>query len=222
VKLGNLLLIALLAIVVGISGCGGGGDDETSAAPVETTEETAPSKDELLSQGDAICAEVNAAVGTLTSNAGEDSAALVAQEADLYGGMVDRLTGLGEPTEAVGYPEFIAAAEQLQQAESDAQLAAERGEEAALAEARETASTALGSFQDAAGEYGFEDCSEGPSAPTQVTPGGEAGGEEAIEGEVEEAAPEGEAGGGAGVGGGTGGGAPEGTGGGGSGGIGPG
>lgn len=233
----NILPIALLVLAAGLAGCGGGGDEETTAAPVETTEETALSKDELLSQGDAICAEVNAAVGTLANTDAEGNAELVAQEADLYSGMVDRLKDLGEPSEAVGYSDFVAAADQLEQAESDAQLAAERGEEAGLTEAEESASTALGSFQVAADEYGFEDCSEAPSAPTPLTPGSEAGGEE-VEGEaeevapeeveeaapeeVEEAAPEEEAGGGAGVGGGTGGGAPEESGGGGSGGIGPG
>jgi len=55
-------VLSLLALA--IAGCGGGGGDEsTAAAPVETTEAAVLSKEELVAQGNAICAEVNAAVG---------------------------------------------------------------------------------------------------------------------------------------------------------------
>jgi hypothetical protein len=181
-----VVLIAACALV----GCGGGGDDEPTAPPPVETTEAALSEAELLAQGDAICAEVNAAVGTLSSTAGADPAARVAQEAELYGGMVERLKDLGAPAEeSAGYSEFISAAEQLDQAESDAQLAAERGDEGGLAEAQSAVGTALESFQEAAAGYGFKDCSEGPSAPVPA-PSGEAGEEEAAPEEVEEAAPE--------------------------------
>jgi len=223
-------------VALAIAGCGGDDDgDSTAAPPVETIEATtALSKEELLAQGDAICAEVNAAVGTVGSTS--SATAQAAQVADLYNGMVERLKGLGAPSDdSTGYPEFIAAAEELAQAESDAGLAAERGEEEASAESE--ASSALASFQSAATAYGFEQCGEAPSAPVPGTAGEEAGGEEAPEAGEEEVAPEVEeevapetgggaveeegAGGGAGVGGGTGGGS-EGSGGGSSGGIGPG
>jgi len=224
-----------LAILV-IAGCGGGDDDSdttTPVAPVETA--AALSKEELVAQGDAICAEVNAAVGTLASSG---AASAATQAADLYSGMVERLKELGAPSDDTnGYPEFIAAAEGLAQAESDVQLAAERGEAEGLATAESEASSALTSFQSAATSYGFEQCGEGPSAPVPGSAGVPAESEpEAPEGveeegevapeEVEEA-PETEAGGagteaggGAEAGGGTGGG--ESSGGGGSGGIGPG
>jgi uncharacterized membrane protein YgcG len=235
-----ILTAAAFGAVFLVAGCGGGGGDETTAAPVETTEEAALSKAELITQGDAICAEVNAAVGTMSQSASTNTAARVAQEADLYGGMVERLKGLGAPSEEEGaYREFLTTAEQLDQAENDARLAAERGEEEALSEAESSAQTALTAFQQAAEGYGFEDCSEGPHAPVPAASGEEAAGEEGAEGEVEEAAPEEveeaapeeveeaapEEGGGAGIGGEAGGGTetPSGGGGGGSsGGIGPG
>lgn len=231
---------ALLILV--LSGCGGGGDDDsTAAAPVETAETTALSKEELIAQGDGICAEVNAAVGTVGSTS-SDAGGQAAQVAGLYGGMVERLKGLGAPSDdSTGYPEFISSAEALAQAEDNLRLASEREEGEALAGAEAEASSALASFQSAATSFGFEQCAEAPAAPPPVSAAGEAAGEEAPEGveegEVEEAAPEEvepapeaggagaveeeSAGGGAGVGGGTEGGG-SGTGGGSSGGIGPG
>jgi hypothetical protein len=235
-----LAIFPLVALV--IAGCGGGGGgDSTATAPAETTEATtALSKAELIAQGDAICAEVNAAVGAVgpTSSA---AAGQAAQAAGLYGGMVERLKGLGAPSDdSAGYPEFISSAEALAQAEDNVKLASEREEGEALPEAEAEASSALTSFQSAATSFGFEQCAE---APAPASPGGLGSGEESageetpegVEEEAEEAAPEEvepapeaggaaeeeSAGGGAGVGGGTEGGG-SGAGGGSSGGIGPG
>jgi hypothetical protein len=234
-------LLAILPLVaLALAGCGGGGgESSTTAPPVETTETTALSKQELIAQGDAICAEVNAAVGTVGSTS-SGAAGKAGQVAGLYGGMVERLKELGAPgDESSGYPEFISSAETLAQAEDNVKLASEREEGEALSEAETEASSALASFQSAATSFGFEDCAEAPAAPSPSSAGGEASGEEAaggVEGEAEEVAPEEEvevapeeappaeeesAGGGAGVGGGTEGGGGSG-GGGSSGGIGPG
>jgi uncharacterized membrane protein YgcG len=181
-------------VALGIAGCGGGDDDETTAAPTTTAAEApaALSKAELIAQGDGICAEVNAAVGTVGSTE-SGAASQAVQVADLYAGMVERLRDLGAPSDdAVGYDEFIAAAEQLSQAESDVQLAAERGEEEALTTAESEASSALASFQSAATSYGFAECAEGPSAPAPGATGGAGAVEEPVEGieEEAEAAPE--------------------------------
>jgi hypothetical protein len=230
--------VSLLALAIG--GCGGGdGDDTTAAAPVETTEAAALSKEELLGQGDAVCAEVNAAVGAAGSTSAGAGEAVV-QAADLYNGMVERLVDLGAPSdETAGYAEFISSAEALAQAEENLKLAYEREEPEALESASTGVASALSDFQAAAREFGFERCPETPTAPSPGSSGAasEAGGEEAAEGveeESEEVAPEEEAeaapeaggagaveeGAGGGVGGGGGGGGGSGTGS--SGGIGPG
>jgi hypothetical protein len=235
-------ILALPVIALLIVGCGGGGGDDSSESTATTV--AAPralSKAELIEQGDAICAEVNAAVGSVGSSSAENSSP-ASQAADLYSGMVASLNNLGTPQETDGYAEFSSAAEELAKAEGEVKLASERGETAGLEAAESSASEALTSFQSAAGEYGFKDCSEGPSAPATSGPGAEAGeaeaevgGEEAeavepeaVEPEVEaepapEVAPETGGAGGTAEGGGTPG-APEGGGspGGSSGGIGPG
>jgi hypothetical protein len=187
----SLFAAAVPIAALVIAGCGGGGGettDTTAAAPVTTPTLT---KADLLKQGDAICAEVNAAVGTLAESSTE-GASRVAQEADLYKGMVERLKGLGTPEEPEGYDQFMTAADELAQAQSDAALAAARGEAEGLETAETEASTALSSFQSAASEYGFEDCSEAPSAPVPTSgaqaPSGEA--ESETGGVEEEAAPE--------------------------------
>jgi len=232
-------LLAILPLAaLAIAGCGGGGSGDSTVPPVETTEATtALSKEELIAQGDAICAEVNAAVGTVGSTS-SGAAGQAAQVAGLYDGMVERLKGLGAPSDdSTGYPEFISSAEALAQAEENVKLASEREEGEALTSAEAEATSDLASFQSAASSFGFQDCAEAPSAPVPSSSGGEAAEEEPAGGIEEEVAPEVEeevvpeeggapveeegAGGGAGVGGGTEGGGGS-SGGGSSGGIGPG
>lgn len=195
-RLSKPLTIAVPLAALAIAGCGGGGDDSTASTAASTETAPALSKADLISQGDAICAEVNAAVGSVGAAEGEGSAEAT-QIPDLYIGMVESIKRLGTPEDAAGYPEFIAAAERLSQVESEAKLAAEREDSTALAATPTEA--AREEFQSAAGEYGFEDCSEGPSAPVSsgagteapVEEGGlEAAPEEIEEPEVEEVAPE--------------------------------
>jgi hypothetical protein len=231
--------IALLpvAALLGAGWGGGGDDDSTESTAVTTAAPTALTKAELIEQGDAICAEVNAAVGTVGTSSAETGSP-AAQAAGLYSGMVASLNNLGTPQETEGYTEFSSAAEELAKAQDEVKLASERDDMPSLETAESNASSALTSFQNAASEYGFEDCSEGPSAPVVTAPGetgeAEAGEEaeavapEAVEPEVEEeaapeVAPETGGAGGTAEGGGTAG-APEGGGstGGSSGGIGPG
>jgi hypothetical protein len=174
------LTLAPALAALAIAGCGGGGGDSTSTPA--TTETTALSKADLISQGDAICAEVNKAVGAaeiVTAEGGESE--LTTKVADLYAGMVNSIKGLGAPSDEAGYPELVAAAEGLSGAEGEAKLAAEREDVPALEEATAKADSAREEFESVAGEYGFEDCGEGPSAPTAG--GGESGAAPVEEGE---------------------------------------
>jgi hypothetical protein len=207
-----LSLAALLVLVA--AGCGGGGGSESTAATEPATEAAAPklTKAELISQADGLCAEVNAAVGSVGASAAS-SQNQTEQVATLYTGMVSGINELGTPREASAeFTEFSAAAEELAKVEGEVKLAAEREDSTTLSEASTAAATAVENFQTTAAAYGFEDCSQGPSAPSTVpstgTEGEEEGGVEAApeieevapeEEAIEEVAPEEEAGGGAGA-----------------------
>jgi len=183
-----LALGALLALVVAGCGGGGGGDTETSTPTVE--EPAALTKDELIEEGDGVCAEVNAAVGALSGSETSESTPGESTEkiANLYVGMVERLQDLGAPEgEEADYAKFMEAGEELAKVEGEAKLAAEREDLAAMEEKGQEAAAALESFQTQAAIYGFEECSEEPGLPTPSAGSGEAApsGEE-FEGEVEE------------------------------------
>lgn len=199
-----LLLAALLALLA--AGCGGGGDETTDATEATAEPAAQLSKDELISQGDAICAEVNAAVGALGSSEGEVETAAgeeAEKVASLYTGMVQSLQNLGTPEgDEDDYAKFSEAAEELAKVEGEVELAAEREDTLALEEAETDAGAALEEFETQAAAFGFSECSEGPSAPT-TSPGAGAGEEaggveegglepeaEYEEPEYEEAAPE--------------------------------
>jgi hypothetical protein len=191
----SLSLLALVALA--IAGCGGGGGDSTTNATVTETTETTPSlsKEDLIQQGDGVCAEINAAIGSVGTSAADPSSQ-VTQVANLYTGMVASLERLGQPTEdAAEYAKVIQAAEELAQAEGEAKLAAEREDTTALGEAAEKSAPALEEFETQAGIFGFEECSQGPSAPPTApsTSGSEGEIEEGgiePEGEIEEVVPE--------------------------------
>jgi hypothetical protein len=196
-----LALTALAALL--IAGCGGG-SDETETTTTPTVEEpTALTKDELITQGDAICAEVNAAVGALTSSEGTEESATEDSEkvANLYTGMVERLQDLGDPEgDGTEYAAFEEATAELGQVEADLKLAAEREDMGTVEEKGQEAAAALEQFQSEAATYGFEDCSAEPGLPPAVDGGPTTGGEESegieeeggveAEPEFEEAAPE--------------------------------
>jgi hypothetical protein len=178
-KLLVLALPALLALVFVASGCGGGGSSSTTTAK-KPKGETAPklSKGQFISQGDAICAEVNTAVGSVGESAAETSSQTT-QIANLYSGMVQSLQRLGQPSEIEGYSEFMGAAERLAMTENEVKAAAEKENLELLEEASQEAAPAVEEFQQQAAIYGFNECSEGPHAPA-VAPESSGGTEEIV------------------------------------------
>lgn len=164
-----ICLLVSVSIALFASGCGGD-DDSLPETPVLTPTSEAPtdlSKEEFISQADGVCAEVNAAVGAVDL-ASTDAASQLGQKADLYEGMIERIRNLGQPDDDAGLSEILIAGDELVQAEKDAQLAAERGDDAGVATAEEDAASALASFQSAAAAYGFEECGQDPSASSTI------------------------------------------------------
>ena len=183
------LAIPIAALVV--AGCGGGGDTSEATQAQKQEAPAKLTKAEFIVRGDGICGEVNSAVGAIEASEAEvASSEQAAQVANLYIGMIERLTKLGTPSEMNGYAKFSEAAEQLGKVENEVKAAAEKEDLVVLEEASNSAVPALESFQNAAAVYGFEECSEAPQAPTPATGAGagteEPGIEEEIAPEVEE------------------------------------
>jgi hypothetical protein len=158
-----LLAIGAIAALL-LAGCGGD-DDSLPETPVLTPTEGASgnlSESEFVEQADGICAEVNAAVGTVDASS-TDVASAVGQKADLYEGMIEQIRDLGQPEEG-DLADFFAAGDELVQAQQDAQLAATRGDDAGLAAAESEAAAALEDLQAAAEAYGFQECGQEPGA----------------------------------------------------------
>jgi hypothetical protein len=148
----------------------GGGNDSTPETPIVTPTVERPtslSKVELIKQGDRICAEVNAALGTLSSSS-TGSASATGQRADLYQGMIERLRGLGEPTDQTGLDDFFGAGDDIVSAQKKAEQATQGGDDAALASAESEAASAESAFASAASAYGFKDCGQGPTTPSST------------------------------------------------------
>jgi hypothetical protein len=189
-----LLILGALAALL-IAGCGGGGSDETETTTPTVEEPAALTRDELLQQGDGICAEVNAAVGALSGSETPETTPGDSTEkiANLYIGMVERLQDLGAPDgEEADYAKFMEAGEELAKVEGEAKQAAETEDVAALEETGQEAAAALESFQSQAAIYGFEDCSAEAAAPA-IDGGPTTSGGEELEGEAEEGGVEPEA-----------------------------
>jgi hypothetical protein len=175
-----LALPALLALVLVASGCGGGGSSSDITVRKQPKEETVSklSKGQFISQGDAICAEVNTAVGSVQESAAESSSQTT-QIANLYSGMVQSLQRLGQPSEIEGYSDFMGAAERLAMTENEVKAVSDQENPALVEEASQAAVPALEEFQQQAAVYGFKDCSEGPHAPA-VAPESSSGTEEFV------------------------------------------
>jgi len=135
--------VTVLVLGLGVAACGGGGGDETSApatAATGTTEVAAITKDELIRQGDQVCAEANSAIGAIEASTADETTT-ASQIADIYDGIAQQLGELGTPSDGQAPTEVIAAARDLAGGSTD--------------------TTAL---QTAATDYGFSDCADAPEA----------------------------------------------------------
>ena len=141
------MLVLLALAPVGLSACGGDSDEPAVPTTVEEpTAVTVLTQAELISAGDGICAEINAAVGSIQASETSDDELKASQIADLYAGLGTRLEELGTPSDGEAPTAVIEAAQ-------------------ALGDPASTSESALADFQTAATEYGMPTCAEAPAAP---------------------------------------------------------
>ena len=159
------LLVACMAIVMIVGGCGGSDDSSDSTAGTDSTAGAELTKAQFLKQGNAVCADTNEEIqegfqeflkeNSISENERLTTAELseVAEDivAPIVGRQIKELRELGAPAGEEGQVEKILAAaeEGIQKSEEDpSSLLAGEGE------------SAFGKANRLAQEYGLKTCSE--------------------------------------------------------------
>jgi len=172
----RLRLFLVPAVVIGagftVSACGGDSSPEVPiVVPTQTTTASSSSKEDFITQADAVCEEANAAISQFAA-AGQGLTE-ADQIADLRQGVVDELNALGPPEDdRQTLDQFLTAMEQTVEAGKKIALAQERGEDTAQFETE--LDTARSEAETAASAYGFEECGQ-PISSSGAATGSEAG-----------------------------------------------
>jgi hypothetical protein len=151
-----------------LPGCGGGSDSTPTAITPTVKTPSKLSKADFIKQADGYCAEVNAALGSISDSSSTSSSSAATQRAELYSGLMQHLRGLGTPDDPAGLDEFLSAGDAVTSAEKSEVDAATSGDSAALTSATSDAASAQARFANAASAYGFKECGQGPSTPSGV------------------------------------------------------
>ncbi|MDX6633550.1 MAG: hypothetical protein QOG09_823 [Solirubrobacterales bacterium] len=164
-------LAALLALSsLALAACGGDNGVPITSFPTPTVATQALTKTDYIAQADAVCAEANAALGSLPAT---DAATLATQKVDISQNLVDQLDALGLPTEdETTLQRYLDAENQILDNQKKIQLAQQRGDTSTTATFTTAISTAEADAKAAAESYGFQECGKGATASaTTTTPG---------------------------------------------------
>jgi hypothetical protein len=164
-----------LALLVGafsasaIVACGG--DDDAPIVPVET--QTAPTdqldQDAFIDEADSICEEANVAIASLADTSAGDPSTQISEEQEIVEGVIDQIDTLGAPSEDEStLDDFIDAFEELADNLGKQELAAERDDATALAEAQTEEASIRAEIASAAEDYGFKECGQEGEATTDT------------------------------------------------------
>ncbi|MGH2957863.1 MAG: hypothetical protein ACRDL6_12830 [Solirubrobacterales bacterium] len=166
----RLFLVPVLVIGAGltVSACGGDSSPEVPiVVPTQTTTASASSKEDFITQGDAVCEEANAAIAQFAA-AGQGLTE-ADQIADLRQGVVEELNDLGPPDDdRQTLDQFLTGMEQMVEAGKKIALAQDRGEDTAQFEAELEA--ARSEAETAASAYGFKECGQPISSSGTTEP----------------------------------------------------
>ena len=154
----------MLIAAAALSACGG--DDEAPVIPVETTPTGATGseldQDEFVDEADSLCAEANTALASIstTGEAGTQAAA-IAEQSDIYDGLIDDLDALGPPPEdEATLDDYLDALASIVDSLDQQELAAERGESDQVESLAAEIGAAASDAQAAADDFGLRDCAE--------------------------------------------------------------
>lgn len=156
--------ISMLIAAAVLSACGG--DDEAPVIPVETTPTGATGaaldQDEFVDEADSLCAEANTALASIstTGEAGTQAAA-IAEQSDIYDGLIDDIDALGPPPEdETTFDDYLDALASVVDSLDQQELAAERGETDQVESLAADIDAAESEAQAAADDFGLRDCAE--------------------------------------------------------------
>ena len=99
----------LLLCAGALGACGGGGDSTPTAITPTVKTPQKLSKADFIKQADGYCAEVNAALGSVSGSSSTSASSGASQRAELYQGLMEHLRGLGTPDDQSGLDAFLSA-----------------------------------------------------------------------------------------------------------------
>jgi hypothetical protein len=162
------------AVTLVAAGCG-----DSSPAPVVSVSgasgasgaggSSALTKAEFIKQADSICSEANSAIASLSGGASIDPTTQASQELEITRSELQSLQSLTPPSESAStLKDFLAAMKNEVDALTNLSSAVASGGDTSTADAE--LAGAKSNAQAAATSYGFQDCANAQSRPTQ--PGG--------------------------------------------------
>lgn len=171
---GKVATVTILAAMLAVPIAGCGGDDSTiqsvsTTTPTDTTSSTVAT-DEFITAADARCAEANAAVANLSTDAAA-SATTIQQQLNITKQTLTGLKALGEPEDPDGsLADYYAAMEDQISVLKQQQSALTSGDTAAADALDTQLSQAESDAETAATAFGLEECGQqGSTLPSGTT-----------------------------------------------------
>ena len=174
----SAIAVVFILFVLLIRSCGGD-DDETTPEPLAgatgTGGVTVLPQADYIAQADPICLEANTTFSEVDES---DPVGSDADKSEIIAGELQQLQTLPPPDDGTDkLDKFLSSLETLSEAYQDRSTAAERGDDATVADLTATIDEAVTTAEKAAGNFGFEVCGDLSKVGEADTGGGGGGGE---------------------------------------------